>query len=244
MSTGAPPVAGPEAFAYFLTDRIPEVTFGLLKLERLARERGLFEIEVGAQKIIDELLKDVNEAAIKMAAVADGTIMAKMFTSHTASRPITGNMETHVRSEPGPLGSVKVALIEELNKIINPEGGFGPFWRAQEYGTGSPEVKTQEGRYFFGRFEPSGDPPRAALRGLGVGTDIAFIPDPENGGIGKISVELPGRHFLRDGSAEAGAIYGKTMDEIRDRFITRVEALVADLKAIKDRGTLTLRVVA
>lgn len=216
-----PTAGGEEAFAYFLTSQIPQIVVRLIELQGVALEARLMSLrsEIGA--LIDDLLADINRVAVETAALSEGWIVAKIIASHSGNRPITGSMETHIRSEPGPLGLVRVGLISELNKILNPRG-YGPFWRAQEYGTGTDQVPSQAGRPLYGTFEPSGDPPDAAQRGLGMGHDLAFIPGGVDPGFGRISVELPGRHFLRDGSALAGKRYVERMKELEERYIARL----------------------
>lgn len=230
MSTSAPaPDAQGEALGYFVTSGIPELVKTLISVRRLAVARGLEKVAEESLAIMEGLLNDINLLSNEMAAIADAAIARKMFDTQSGNRPLTGQMESHVRSEPGPLGTVRVALIAELNKIVNSRG-YGPFWRAQEYGTGTSQVPSQVGRPLFGTFEPSGDPPDSAQRGLGQGHDLAFIPFGSAPGFGRISVELPGRHFLRDGIAEAGAKYTARMDAIQKKYVTRLNALTEQVR--------------
>lgn len=218
-----------EAFGYFSTVGIPQLVSVLGRVQRLAGAAGNRSAQAAVLGVVGGLLKDVNDAAVEMAGIADGLIVTKMLQTQARNRPLTGAMETHVRSVPGPLGTVRVALIAELDKIVNPRG-YGPFWRAQEYGTGSPEVASQVGRPLFGTFEPSGGPPDSAQQGVGAGHDLAFIPMGSAPGFGRISVELPGRHFLRDGTAEAGARYVVKMSAVQQRWIARMEELKAQAR--------------
>lgn len=219
-----------EAFAYLETIGIPRTVELLIKIEALARAEGYGVVANGAHEINLGLLRDVNLVAAEMTGLADGEIVKRILETHNrVSRPATGDMEAHIRSEAGPLGLVRVALIDELEKIVNPNG-YGPFWRAQEYGTGSPEVASQVGRPLFGTFEPSGEPPDAAQRGEGAGHDLAFVPMGSAPGFGRISVELPGRHFLRDGTAEAGARYVTKMNAVQERWIARMKELQAQAR--------------
>lgn len=235
MSTTAPDPTAGDAFAYFLTEQIPTVIDLLITAQEIAQARGFTAIVTAASEIAIGLLDDVNAVAVKMSGIADETILLKLEQSHTARRPRTGDMETHIRSLPGPLGSVRVALIEELDKIINPRG-WGTFWRAQEYGTGTDRIPSQIGRPLMGVFEDSGTPPEGAQRGLGVGLDIAYIPGGLPPGPGAITVDLPPRHFLRDGSAEAGARYIAEMDAVQTRWITRIKELQDKLLQLASQG--------
>lgn len=217
-----------EAFAYLETIGIPRTVELLIKIEALARAEGYGVVANGAHEINLGLLRDVNLVAAEMTGLADGEIVKRILETHNrVSRPATGDMEAHIRSEAGPLGLVRVALIDELEKIVNPNG-YGPFWRAQEYGTGG-DVPSQVGRRFLGTFEPSGEPPDAAQRGLGQGHDIAFLPGGSKPGLGRISVELPARHFLRDGTAEAAVQYQRKMQEVQAKWAKEIEALIEEL---------------
>lgn len=224
-----------EAFAYLETIGIPRTIDLLIKIETLARESGRTTVANGAHEVIIGLLDDVNVIAVQTAGFADGAIVARILSTHNrVARPATGNMETHIRSEPGPLGLVRVALLDELNRIVNPSG-YGPFWRAQEEGTGG-KVPSQVGRRIFGTFESSGTPPDPGQRGAGAGRDLAFIPGGSDPGLGTISTELPARHFLRDGSAEAAAQYVKRMEAAQAKWSKRIEELIAALQTQRRRG--------
>lgn len=224
-----------EAFAYLETIGIPRTVDLLIRIETLARGSGRNAVANGAHEVNIGLLRDVNLVAVEMAGLADGEIVARILSTHNrVRRPATGVMETHIRSEAGPLGLVRVALLDELEKIVNPNG-YGPFWRAQEYGTGG-DVPSQVGRRIFGTFESSGTPPDAEQRGAGVGRDLAFVPGGSDPGLGVISTELPARHFLRDGSAEAAAQYVKRMEAVQARWAKKIELLILELRTQRRRG--------
>lgn len=223
-----------EAFEYLETVGIPEMVRILIEAEALARTEGYATIANGAHEVTLGLLDEVNLVATEIAGLADGAIVSKMLETHNrVQRPATGDMESHIRSEAGPLGLVRVALVDELNRIVNPNG-YGPYWRAQEYGTGVEGVPSQVGRRLVGTFDPSGTPPDAGQRGLGQGRDIAFIPGGANPGLGVLSVDLPGRHFLRDGAAEAANEYQRRMQEVQARWSRKLEELIALLA--RERG--------
>jgi hypothetical protein len=230
-----------EAFDYFLTGGIPDLVAVMVEIQKFAADLQMQAVSRSAATLLRGLLDAVNLAGVKYAVLADATIIRVLIETRSGNRPFTGNLESHIHSVPGPYGSVQVALIAELDKAVNPVGGYGPFWRAQEYGTGTAEVPGQEGRYFRGFFEPGGDVPRAAMRGRGVGTDLAFVSDA-TGGFGQISVELPGRHFLRDGSIEAGAKYLEGMAAIQKEYLGKMRELRSLIRA-QPRGpglTMTL----
>jgi hypothetical protein len=234
-------VSGQDAFGYFATSEAAETITTLVSIQRLAIERRLLDVSDLAAVILTDMLNDLNAIAREYAVLADTAIIRILIETRAQNRPMTGQLEAHIRSEPGPLGSVKVALIEELDRVVN-ANGYGPFWRAQEYGTGNDgegvEIPSQVGRYFRGFFQPSGTPPQAAQRGLRVGTDLAFESDP-SGGFGRISVELPGRHFLSCGTAEVGAKYMQRIGELQRDYVRRIRKLLALIKEARTRRTLT-----
>lgn len=119
--------------------------------------------------------------------------------------------------------AVGVADVDKLNRVTNPLTGYGPYWHAQEEGTGG-KVPSQVGREIFGLFlgkggggQPERPNPKYAGGGgphpifvSGKSQSAAFGSVGFSGGAGKqggvggpgtISVEITGRHFIRDGAA-------------------------------------------
>lgn len=222
-----------EAFDYFRVRNITGLIETLTNLQGFALDHRLMAYADGVSKVLLRLLDDIQTVAMQMAQLSEAYIISEIFATHSAKRPITGNMESHIKSRAGPLGIVFVALIEELDKIVNPMGGYGTFWRAQEFGTGvTPdeggwgEIPGQEGRIIRGVFTPSGTDPDAASRGLNQGTDLAFESGGA-GGWGTINVELPGRHFLRRGVDLAGETYLQRMAELQTRYTNELRVLLA-----------------
>jgi hypothetical protein len=241
MSIGAPG-ATDIAFAYLVTPDIPEIVTGLARIQTLALEVGFPAVREKATVILTDMLNAINGVATRFTAISEEEIVKVLHATHTASRPTRGDLETHIISAPGPFGSVKIALISELDKIINPEG-YGTFWRAQEYGTGKEGVPQQSGRFLYGVFDPSGTRPDSSQRGLNVGRDQAFFPGP-GGGPGEINVELPGRHFLRDGSLAAGERYKIAMGEISKTTGDALSKLAAEVRAEAQRVILVRGIIS
>lgn len=239
MADASDPTSGGEdAFALLSVAGIPNLINDLIRLGTVARERGHMTLydEVGA--LLDGLLQDINAVAAEIAGFAEGAVVGRIYATTAPNRPQTNEMEQHIKALPGPLGSVRVGILSELDKIVNPRGGFGPFWRAQEFGTGGATggVPSQIGRPLFGTYDPSGSPPDSAQRGLRAGHDLAFVPMGTAPGFGRISVDLPGRHFLKDGSEAAGAEYIKRMQAVQDKWLSRLRAMMAQVKANAARG--------
>lgn len=232
MADGEP--TGETAYGYLVTVAVAETIKLLARCYDLSVE-FVPEIADEVNEVLIGLLRDVNEIAMECTALSEVMIMQKILETRRTNRPHQGIMESHIVSRPGPFGLVEVALLEELDKIVNPNG-YGPYWRAQEYGTGTGEVPEQAGRVILGTFEPSGTPPQAAQRGAGKGTDLQFIPGGANPGRGVISVELGGRHFLRDGFAEVGEKYLAKMADVQAKWDARITAILAQLKERLRRG--------
>ena len=211
----------------------------LIELQGIAQRNGLDALFAGVANILLGLLRDLNAVSQQFARVADEQIELRIEATRAPNRPPWGEMATHIISEPGPpgTGSVGVAKLDELDKIRNPSG-YGPFWIAQEFGTGvvmdygpyaGNEIPEQAGRRIFGTFYESEEPPEAAQQGLGVGTDMYFLPMGSAPGLGRISVELPGRHFLRDGITEAGREYVAAINAIQQKWMNELNKLQAAL---------------
>jgi hypothetical protein len=89
-------------------------------------------------------------------SVRDPTGVPPHLASLIYSRPLGGIFEN--------TGAVGVARESTLDRAINTRTpGYGPYWRAQEFGTGiqprrpgEPEIPTQLGRVIYGYFYSSG----------------------------------------------------------------------------------------
>lgn len=228
-----------QAFAYLVAEDLPEIVVKLIDWQDELIAQGQTAMRSKLGRVLEGLLTDINRMAVEIAGLADGHIIAKIYETAAPNRPQTHDMESHIKSEPGPGGLVRVGLISELEKIVNPVGMWGTFWRAQEFGTGTDQIPTQVGRLLFGTFEPSGTPPLASEAGLGIGTDLAFAPGGRNPGLGRISVDLPGRHFLRDGAAAAGERYMQRCKEIGDKYAAEIDKLVDDAIALRREAQRT-----
>jgi hypothetical protein len=194
-----PPSGASEAYAYFVPEDEALRVADLLKLSVEASMAGLRDYARAVSAIASGLTDDLLEVSVQMASFASIKVIQKMFASQASNRPHTGAMETHVKSEPGPWGVVCVGLIDELEKIVNRRGAWGSFWMAQEFGT-----THQEGRRLFGTFYEPGGGSEGTPPDENRNTDLAFVPFGSAPGWGRISRELPARHFLRDGALEAG----------------------------------------
>lgn len=227
----ANPFGGEDAYAFFFTNGIPRVVQTLVQMQGLAIKLENPRLQDGIGRLLTNLLKVLNEMAVQFTGISIELIVGKIYESHTASRPLTNNMESHILSTPGPLGLVRVGILSELERITNPRGGWGTFWRAQEYGTGSDEVVSQRERVILGTFYDSRTPPDLQQAGPGVGHDIAFVSGGSNPGWGTIDVEDPGRHFLRDGASAAGEDYIAKMAEVQASCIVQLKALMEEAKS-------------
>lgn len=237
-------------FSGFETREVPALLKELVDLQVMAGRADLRDFSNGIGRIITGFLNDLNAAAREYALVADESIKGRIEATRARNRPARGEMSTHIVSEPGPLGAVGVAKMSELDKVTNPGSEYGPFWAAQEFGTGTTMgygpyagegIPSQEGRLLFGVYRPSGDRPDPGQRGLGVGRDLAFEPQAtdRNAGFGRISVDLPGRHFLRDGGIEAGEKWVTRMQAVQAKWIQALEALLSEVRVRPASYTFT-----
>jgi hypothetical protein len=243
------------AFAEFGVDGMAQRVRRLGQIEEIASRIGDRELFRATQEILSGLLTDLNEVANRIAPYADEAIKGRIEDTKSPNRPQANLMEQHIQSVAPGLGFVKVAMIEELDKIINPIAdatgrSWGTFWRAQEYGTGTDieygplrgAIPSQADRVIYGIFEPSGDRPLAEQAGRHVGTDAAFIPqirgyDDEGAGFGTIHEDLPGRHFLRDGTLAARAKYVEAMQALDAKWAGRIRELLRMAERSTARAT-------
>ena len=223
------------AFEYYSSRGVNELLTNLLKYEGWAYDNGFKTLSRDLGKIADHLIAGINTIAKGAAAGADASIIRHMRETH-GQRPFQGEMETHVKSEAEPGGWVNVALLSELDKIVNPQGGYREYWRAQEYGTGvtidygpqaGEEIPSQTGRVLFGTFESSGTPPNPESDRK----DVAFHPQGRNPGWGTIHEELDGRHFLLDGWLDGGEMYLRKTEELKAAVREAIEAATIAAKA-------------
>lgn len=169
----------------------------------------------------DEFNRDMESHAQITAQRARENMQRRL--KQTAKRPDTG-LRPHLRqallARPlrrfGPIatGEVGIAPEENLDKVVNPTSpSYGPYWRAQEFGTGSSEVKSQKGRVIHGYFFDTGlqnptvpqknrsdQPIFVSGRAGGVPVKGGIGPKGGKGGRGVIGQEIQGRHFIRDGA--------------------------------------------
>jgi hypothetical protein len=211
------PAGATEAYGYFIPEGAEKLVADLLRLSVVALDGGLESYARAVRQIARGFTEDLLALSVQAASYASLAVIAKMFESQASNRPHTGAMETHVRSVPGPWGIVCVGLISELEKIINARGAWGPFWMAQEFGT-----THQAGRLLFGTFYESGKGSQGTPPDENRNTDLAFVPMGDAPGWGRISRELPARHFLRDGGEQAGKVWKDAVEEIQGKWLAQL----------------------
>lgn len=140
-------------------------------------------------------------------------------------------------------GAVGVANVELLNRAVNPHSrGYGPYWRALEYGTGQGDVPSQVGRILYGSFTGPGGasptPPAAEYAG-GGGPHPVFVshragePTSLGGervvGLGTIGKEIEAKRFIRFGAdaasvkwrSDIAAVQVRALRELREIRLAR-----------------------
>lgn len=201
--------------------------------------------------------------ARKTARDADNRMRAKLRARRV--RPdtkLSPHLASMIRSRPIRLavglesGAVGIADEEWLDKAVNPTSPqYGPYWRAQEYGTGATDpttgysVPSQVGRvihgYFYGPGLTNPTRPQSQYAG-GGGPHPIFVSSKSagaagesvgisgygggkrggKGGRGVIGVEIQGKHFIRDGANEALVEWRMGMSQIETSTITRLKSLL------------------
>jgi hypothetical protein len=196
--------------------------------------------------------KDLETTARTSATQAKEDIIARLLAtrrrSDTGTRPGLAGL---IRCEPLSFGSVQtgavgVADVSWLERAINPHTpGYGSYWRAQEYGTGTGDIPSQVGRVLRGYFANAGGadltPPQAEFAG-GGGPHPIFLSGGSGvqrlagsgrgpgvrggvGGFGTIGKEDEGRHFIGYGADAAAVEWRTKIAEIQSRTVSRLDAL-------------------
>lgn len=142
-------------------------------------------------------------------------------------------------------GAVGVADEASLDKAINPHTpGYGPYWRAQEKGTGSAEVRSQVGRRIRGYFYSAGlsdpqrpiNPPPSPPQPIFIpGRPLSFGgatlqggigPRGGRGGPGTIRREIQGRHFIERGADTAEIAWRAAVKRNEAQALLELEAVL------------------
>lgn len=184
---------------------------------------------------------DLAAAAATGAAQAERDIITRLRDTQVRSNTdATTHLRDLIRCRPlnvGPVetGVVGIGDVTELNKAINQRGpGYGPYWRAQEYGTGQGQVRSQVGRILFGYFAAAGGgdltPPQAQYAGGGGPHPIfqssasgTFLgPQGGLGGLGTIAHEIKARHFIGFGKDAAAVAWRARINALQQRAIDRL----------------------
>jgi hypothetical protein len=200
-------------------------------------------LELAARKTASDAVRGMREqlAATQVRPETDATPHLRDLL---VARPLTvgGSVQT---------GMVGVADVGQLELAINPRSpGYGPYWRAQEYGTGTGFVPSQVGRVFFGEFMLAGGgdatPPQAKYAGGGGPHPVFQSSRQEVGGVGGSRTKNYGRGggYLGQGDyfGEFHGGYGTIGAEIQPRHFIAYGADSAVVKwreqieAIQDRA--------
>jgi hypothetical protein len=203
-----------------------------------AERSAIPEIGPLLRQMLRELEGELVALSRRTAGLADNAIVRHIRA--TQVRPETTkslHLEDCIVSVPFPFGTVKIALIDELEKATNPWSG-GAYWRTQEYGSVAVG-NTMTGRVLYGRFAgPSHDDvPRNAFAGGGgpgsefLGGTIAAMREfagGDEGGYGTVEHEDQPRHFLQMGMDEAALAHGEAITQLSVRYAARIAALKID----------------
>lgn len=202
------------------------------ELSNETRKIGYVPEAIALRTLLRQLQGDLAALARNVARTADEAIVQHL--RETQVRPETTrslHLQDVVVSLPGSRGSVKIALIAELDKATNPDG-YGPYWRAQEYGS-EAVGNVMTGRILFGSFSGPAhdDVPRAQFAGArgAPGAQFHWGVSGEGGenGLGTIRHEDPPRRFLEAGLGAAGAEHGAAVRQLSRDYAERIAGLGA-----------------
>lgn len=217
--------------------------FASMARDRLLRVRALYdtfnrEVRVTAQRGAAEATQGIRDRLDRMQLRPD-TDSSPHLRDLIFSAPINiGNI---------PTGMVGIADVDRLNRAINRRTpGYGPYWRAQEYGTGFGEVPSQVGRIIYGYFDAAGGgdatPPQAQYAGGGGGPHPVFQPVRQQNfglggyinrqgftttgaGLGTIGAEIQPKGFIRYGADKAAVAWRARLAVIQQQVIDGLAAL-------------------
>lgn len=160
--------------------------------------------------------------------------------SKLTARPV------RVLGQPIVVGIANIDVLDKLRNEYSP--GYGSYWRAQEYGTGTKEVRSQLDRVLYGFFVGkggSGNPerPQAQYAG-GKGVHPIFISAGSQraaygglgfsggagvrggiGGKGVIRREITPGNFIRDGANKALADYRQAVRQVEREVMGTLRAI-------------------
>lgn len=195
--------------------------------------------------------RGLNDVARHNATLAEKRMKQRF--DQTRARANTGHGGLHLRqalrARPAQIGSrlatgaVGIADIEILNSVVNPASPqYGPFWRAQEYGTGFGEVPSQEGRVFRGSFYDRGyNNPTPPIAGRGdqpifVSTRNARALAPSfsgssrggmggHDGLGTIHREIQPRRFITNTIQDIEPLWRADINRVQGQAIASLRAI-------------------
>lgn len=214
----------------------------------VAEERRLGR-SIGGKKLMDELVTSydgfnvgLRQAAEKAAVRAIKGMRERL--EGTRERVPTGTvpaLQDLLEARPLDLGqretgAVGVGNVQLLNRAINPHSrGYGTYWRAQEYGTGQGEVRSQIGRILYGSFQTAGGSemtaPMAEYAGGGGPHPVfksGYSPSVDGqrmSGLGTIGKEIRAKHFIKFGADEAAVMWRVDVAEVQTRALDRLDSI-------------------
>lgn len=217
------------AYTTFGSTDMLEALVLMADISAQAHKVGLENIAPRLRVLLQRLEGELAVLATKTAQLADAAIVYRL--RETQVRPETTkslHLQDLIVSIPFSSGSVKIGLIDELDKATNPQSGYGPYWRAQEEGSVAVG-NTMTGRVLFGRFEgPSHDDvPRGEYSGSrgAPGSEFYFDVPGQESGLGTIEHEDQPRHFLEEGAATAGVSYAEGIRRLSRTYAELIDGL-------------------
>jgi hypothetical protein len=185
-----------------------------------SRDPQFIAVARAIKLIQDEYAAELNMAASKTAIAADKAIVialkAKMVRPPTGMRPGLADViwSTPVQAGPFSFGEVEIAWLSKLEQAVGTSGE--PYWRTQEYGYAG-----NIGRQIFGTFMGAG--------GSSLPSQLEFrqhpIFMPGQGGPGTIDRPIPGKHFLKEGTAVAADLWLSLVRAATQRVVVKLRSI-------------------
>lgn len=175
------------------------------------------------QRLEGDLAQVANETAVRSVQWAREALDAGQVRP---DKDAAHHLRDLIISAPSAFGSVKIGLIAELDKAVNAQSGYGPYWRAIEEGSVAVG-NVMTGRVLFGSFVGPGhdDAPRSEFSGV-PGPGAEFLMGDPAGGLGTVEHEIEPRHFLRQGTEQAALYYGFYVRDLSRKYAREILALI------------------
>lgn len=224
-----------------------ETIIDLEREDRALRAAGLPGVTTaldGLKRAHGEFGKGLDQVARRGAVTASTRI--KEILGQTAKRDDT-RISPHIRDRivSRPLGQIagySTGAVGIADEAVLDRGG-GWYWRVQEFGSGTPEVKSittaATGRILRGYFYDAGMRNPVAPDATLFGAHPLFRPGPPIQGepyrVGIVRREVEGRHFIKKGADAAEAEWRRNVAALQRATVTSLRGVAKAAAPIRRR---------